>query len=89
MFIGRLLERCLEKEKASLQTTVATLLLLTASVMLTCVVIDYAVSVVQTTLQTTNIPGLNRLKNIENSVLNQTDSLWNQTLAQPQDTLPP
>jgi hypothetical protein len=72
-----------------LQTSVATLLLVTASIMFTCVVIDYAVSVVQTTLQTTNIPQLDKLKNIESSILNQTDTLLNQTLAQPQNTIPP
>ena len=75
----------LEKEKASLQTTVATLLLITAAVVLTCVVIDYAVSVVQTTLQTTNIPQLDRLKNIQSSILNQTDTLYNQTQLTPQN----
>jgi hypothetical protein len=63
-----------------LQSTVATLLLITASVVLTCVVIDYATSITQVTLQTTNIPQLDRLRNLENSVLNQTDSLLNQTL---------
>ena len=71
-----------------MQTTIATVLLITASVMLTCVVIDYAVSVMQTTLQTTNIPQLDRLRSIQNSLLNQTDSLWNQTQALPQNTLP-
>jgi hypothetical protein len=72
-----------------LQTSLATVLLITASVILTCVVIDYAVSVMQTTLQTTNIPQLGRLRDIQNSILNQTDSLWNQTQALPQNTLPP
>jgi hypothetical protein len=69
-----------------LQTTVATLLLITASVMLTCVVVDYAVSVVQTTLQTQNIPQLDRLRDIQNFILNQTDSLFNQTLPDLQET---
>ena len=79
----------LRKEKANLQTSLASILLITASVMLTCVVIDYAVSVMQTTLQTTNIPQLDRLRGIQNSILNQTDSLWNQTQALPQNTLLP
>jgi hypothetical protein len=76
-------------EKAQMQTTVATLLLITSAVVLTCVVIDYAVSVVQTTLQTDNIPQLDRIRNMQNTVLNQTDSLFNQTLPQPQDSQTP
>ena len=71
----------LEKEK-TLETTVATLLLITSAVILTCVVVDYAVGVVQQVLNTQNIPQLDRIKNIENNVLNQTDSFFNQT--QPQ-----
>ncbi len=62
-----------------MQATVATLLLITASVVMTCVVIDYAICVIQTTLQTTDIPQLDRLKEIENTILNQTDALFNQT----------
>ena len=62
-----------------MQTSVATLLLLTASVILACVVIDYAVSISQATLQTTNVPQLQHLKDIENSVLNQTSNLYSQT----------
>jgi len=72
-----------------LETSVATLLLVTASVVLCCVVIDYAISVVETTLQTDNIPQLQRIRNVENSILNQTDTLFNQTVPQPQETMPP
>ena len=61
-----------------MQTTVATLLLITSAVILTCVVIDYAVSIVQQTLNTDNIPQLARIKDIENRIQNQTDSLFNQ-----------
>jgi hypothetical protein len=69
-----------------MEATIATLLLLTSAVILACVVIDYAVIIVQDTLQTTNIPQLERLKNIESSILNQTDSLFNQTMPLPQDS---
>ncbi|XES76415.1 MAG: hypothetical protein ACBZ72_09555 [Candidatus Bathyarchaeia archaeon] len=62
------------------------MLLLTSAVILTCVVIDYAVVVVQSALQTSNIPQLDRLRALEDSVLNQTDSLFNQTLPQTQQT---
>ena len=61
-----------------MQTTVATLLLITSAVILTCVVIDYAVGIVQQTLNTDNIPQLARIKDIENRIQNQTDSLFNQ-----------
>jgi hypothetical protein len=70
-----------------MQSTVATLLLITSAVILTCIVVDYAVVTIQQTLQTTNIPQLDRLRNIQNSLLNQTDSLFNQT--QPQSPLEP
>lgn len=72
-----------------MQTTVATLLLITSAVILTCVVIDYAVVVVQQTLQTTNIPQLDRLRDIQSSILNQTDSLFNQTQPLPMETPQP
>jgi uncharacterized membrane protein len=69
------------KEKKALETAVATLLLITAAVVLTCVVVTYAVSTVEQTLNTNNIPQLGPLKNLENNLLNQTN-LFNGT--QPQ-----
>lgn len=75
-----------EEEGEGLQTTLATLLLVTSAVILTCIVIDYAVVVVQSTLQTQDIPQLDRLRNLEDSLLNQTDSFFNQTLPQTQQT---
>ena len=74
-----------------MQTTVATLLLITASVMLTCVVIDYAVTIVEATFQTTNLPQPERLKNLQSSLLNQTSYLFNQTLPdlqEPSNSMP-
>ncbi len=62
-----------------MQTTVATLLLITSAVILTCVVVDYAVGIIQATLNTDNIPQLARIRNIENGIQNQTDSFFNQT----------
>ena len=76
-----------------MQATVATLLLITSTVILTCIVVDYAVSIVQATLQTDNIPQLEMLKNIQNSMLNQTDNVFtqysNQTMSQPQTSPTP
>lgn len=69
------------KEKTTLETAVASLLLVVAAVMLACVVVDYAVVTVQQTMNTQNIPELNGLKNIENNLLNQT-SILNESLPQ-------
>jgi hypothetical protein len=62
-----------------LETTVATLILITSAVILTGVVVNYAVNVFQQTLNTENIPQLDRLRNMDSSILNQTDSFFNQT----------
>jgi hypothetical protein len=56
-----------------LETGVAALLLITASVAFACVVVDFAISSMQQTLNVTNNPQFDRLKSIENSLLNQTD----------------
>ena len=66
-----------------MQTTVATLLLITSAVLLTCVVIDYAVGIIQQTLNTDNIPQLAKIRDIENRIQNQTDSLFNQAPPEP------
>lgn len=55
-----------------METAVATLLLITAAVVLSCVVINYAVNTIGQTLNTSNIPQLNKLNNLENNLLNQT-----------------
>ena len=57
-----------------MQTTVVTLLLITTSVVFACVAIDYAVSAIQNSLNTTNIPQLDRIKSIESNLMNQTDA---------------
>ncbi len=72
-----------------MQTTVATLLLVISAVILTCVVIDYCIGVVETTLQTKNSPQLDRLRRLENNILNQTDNLINQTITQPTNQTEP
>ncbi len=73
-----------------MQSTVATLLLVTSTVILACVVIDYAVGIVQTTLNTENIPQLAKLRAIENGIQNQTYGIYNQTQPDlPSPTPPP
>jgi hypothetical protein len=75
-----------EEGEEALETAVATLLLVTAAVVLSCVVIGYAVSTAEQTLNTNSNPQLNQLKNMENNVLNQT-GIYNET--QPQLPAPP
>ena len=72
-----------------MQTVVATLLLVVSAVILACVVIDYAIVTVEQTLQTTNIPQIDRIKKIESSILNQTDNLFNQTHPELPDAIQP
>ena len=60
-----------------MQTTVATLLFVTSAVILACVVVDYAIVIFEQTLDTENSPQIDRVREIENMVLNQTDNLVN------------
>ena len=71
-----------------METAVATLLLITAAVVLTCVVVSYAVSTVEQTLNTSNIPQLDQLKTMTGNLLNQTD-LFNGTQPQLPSQPPP
>jgi hypothetical protein len=73
------------KGEMALQTSVAALLLLTTGIILACVVINYAVTIVEQTLNTENIPQLDHIKSLENNVLNQTDKLFNETQPQLSD----
>ena len=56
-----------------METAVATLLLVVASVVLACAVVTYAVATIEQTINTQNIPEINQLKNLENNILNQTN----------------
>ncbi len=72
-----------------METTVATLLLVASAVVLACVVVNYAVTVAEQTLNSENIPELGRIKAFQNNLLNRTDSLFNQTLPQmPEESSP-
>jgi hypothetical protein len=64
-----------------MEASVATLLLVTAAVVLACVVVDYAVGVAEGVLNNHDIPQLDRIKALEDNLLNQTN-LFNAT--QPQ-----
>ena len=65
-----------------METSVAALLLLTSAVVIGCLVVNYAVNVVEQTLNTDNIPQMDRLRDLQNSFLNQTSNFnydYNQT----------
>jgi hypothetical protein len=69
-----------------MEATVATLLLVTASVILACVVVTYAVNIVQVTVDTHNLPEVNRLQDYVNGLLNETSTF---EVSEPQVTTPP
>ena len=60
-----------------MEATVAALLLVTASVVLACVVVNYAVNIVQVTVDTQNLPEVNKLQDYVNNLLNETQSTMN------------
>lgn len=70
-----------ERRRRHLETAVATLLLVVASVVLACTVVTYAVTTIEQTVNTQNMPELNQLKIFENNLLNQTN-IMNGTLPQ-------
>jgi hypothetical protein len=78
-----------------MQTTVATLLFVTSAVILACIVVEFAVVTFEQTLDTEDSPQIDRIRKIENMLLNQTDNLFdeieslNQTDTQPIDQLLP
>jgi hypothetical protein len=72
-----------------METTVTALLLVTASVVLACVVVNYAVNIVQVSVDTNNFPEVNKLQNYVNNLLNETQSTMNDTAAQIPNPSPP
>ncbi|HCW09097.1 MAG TPA: hypothetical protein DGG95_17200 [Cytophagales bacterium] len=72
-----------------METTVAALLLVTASVVLASVVVNYAVNITQVTVDTQNLPELTKLQNYMNNLLNETQGAINGTGVQvPDPSLP-
>ena len=72
-----------------MQTTIATLLFVTSAVILACVVVDYTVVIFEQTLDTEDTPQIDRIRNLENMILNQTDDLINEIDALNQTTIQP
>ncbi len=66
-----------------MEASVAALILVVSAVVLACVVVDYAVNIVEATLNTSNIPQLARLREMQSAFLNATDALSNSTLPAP------
>ncbi|HTY75854.1 MAG TPA: hypothetical protein VMD05_09860 [Candidatus Nanoarchaeia archaeon] len=72
-----------------MQSTVATLLLVTTAVVLVCVVVNYSVTVMEQSLNSQDIPQLGSVRNLENNLLNQTSQLLNETQPQIPDPSSP
>jgi len=78
-----------------MQTTVATLLFVTSAVILACVVVEYAVVTFEQTLEQEDVPQIDRIREMESTILNQTENLFNeieslnQTETQPTDPTQP
>jgi len=65
-----------------MEASVATLLIVVSAVILASVVIDYTVAVFEETLKMDDMPQLDRIRDLQDSLLNQTDRLLNETQAQ-------
>lgn len=64
-----------------MEASVAALILVVSAVVISCVVVDYAVNIVEATLNTENLPALQRLRDMQSAFLNETDYLlYNSTL---------
>jgi hypothetical protein len=68
-----------------MEATVAALLLVTASVVLSCVVVEYAVNIVQVTVDTHNFPEVKKLQDYVDNLLNETQGAINGTAVQVPD----
>jgi hypothetical protein len=72
-----------------METTVAALLMVTASVILACVVVNYVVSIVQITVDTHNFPEVNKLQDYVNNLSNETQGTMNDHAVQEPDSSSP
>ncbi|MGF3522199.1 MAG: hypothetical protein ACQXXJ_03780 [Candidatus Bathyarchaeia archaeon] len=72
-----------------MEASVAALILVVAAVVFSCLVVDYAVNIVEATLNTENIPQLARLREMQSTFLNETDALLNSTLPSPASSAAP
>jgi hypothetical protein len=77
------------EEEQVLEASVAALILVVSAVVISCLVVDYAINIVEATLDTTNLPQLQRLRDMQTTFLNETDLLFNSTLPVPADSPSP
>jgi len=81
-----ILNHIFDERRRLMQTAVVTLLLVVSAVLFACIVVEYAVSIFEQTLQTQNMPCMdrqnkrNRVRELEDLIINQTDKLLNQTI---------
>jgi predicted PurR-regulated permease PerM len=61
-----------------MQTSVVALLFVTSAVILACIVVEFAVATFEQTLDTEDAPQIDRIRKMENMILNQTDNLFNE-----------
>ncbi|MCX8153677.1 MAG: hypothetical protein N3E52_04510 [Candidatus Bathyarchaeota archaeon] len=70
-----------------MEGVVAALLLVVSATLLACVVVNYAVTIVENILQMNDVPEIDRIREIQEYLYNQTDRTLNETI--PEVTLPP
>ena len=69
-----------------METAVAALLLVVASVVFACTVVTYAIATVEQTINTQNMPQIGELKTLVNQLLNQTNVANNSLPTLPSST---
>lgn len=72
-----------------MQTTLATLLFVTSAVILACVVVEYTIVAFEQTLDTEDVPHIDRIREMEDMILEQTDNLYTQIGSFNQTEIPP
>jgi len=72
-----------------MQSTLTTLLIITSAVALARVAVNYALTAAEKTLKPENLPQMERIRNLENMLLNLTDSMFNGTMGLPIPEAPP
>ena len=72
-----------------MQSTLTTLLIITSAVALARVAVNYALTAAEQTLKPENLPQMERIRNLENMLLNLTDSMFNGTMGLPIPEVPP
>ncbi|MEM3000471.1 MAG: hypothetical protein QXV09_03340 [Candidatus Bathyarchaeia archaeon] len=72
-----------------MEGVVAALLLVVSATLLACVVVNYAVNIVENILQMDDVPEINRIRELQEYLYNQTDKTLNETLPEITNALQP